>query len=117
MYAVEAEEDCLSGEFQCDCSRMKAAYSRGMLSIEIHNERANQMLAKIKEAALEQCPQCGGDREHKAPCLCYQRDQEKLNNLALQSKLLVKLLPILSDEELRIKLPLISRLCQKCGRN
>ncbi len=58
MYAVEAEEDCLTGEFQCDCSRMKAAYSSGMLRIEIHNERANQMLAKIKEAACEQCRKC-----------------------------------------------------------
>ena len=38
MYALEAEEDCLMGEFKCESARMKAAYSRGMGRIEIHNE-------------------------------------------------------------------------------
>ncbi len=64
MYALKAEEDCLTGEYSCECARMKAAYSRGMWIIEIHNERANQILAKIHEAALEQCQKCGPDQEN-----------------------------------------------------
>ena len=64
MYAVGAEEDCLMGEFNCECARMKAAYSRGIGRIEIYNERANQILAKIHEAALEQCPKCGPEKGH-----------------------------------------------------
>ena len=117
MYALGAEEDCLIREFKCECARMKAAYSRGMERIEIHNERANQILAKINEAAHEQCPKCGAEHEHKAPCLCYQIYKERLDHLSPKMKLLVKLLPILSEEELKIKLPLISRLCPKCARN
>ena len=117
MYAIEAEEDCLTGEFQCECARIKAAYSSGIRRIELHNERANQMRAKINEAAREQCPKCGPDQEHKAPCLCYQNYEERLDHLSPKMKLLVKLLPVLSEEELKKTLPLISRLCQKCARN
>ena len=89
MYAVEAEEDCLIGEFKCECARMKAAYSRGMERIEKHNERANQMLAKINEAAHEQCPKCGPDQENKAPCLWYQIYKERVDHLSPKMKLLV----------------------------
>ena len=117
MYAVEAEEDCLTGEYSCECARMKAAYSRGMGRIEIHNERAYQILAKIHEFALEQCPKCGPDQEHKAPCLCYQIYQERKDHLSPKMKLLIKLIPVLSEEELATKWPLISRLCPKCSRN
>ena len=117
MYAFEAEEDCLSGEFKCECARIKAAYSSGMRRIELHNERANQILAKINEAAREQCRKCGPDQEQKAPCLCYQIYEERLDHLSPKMKLLVRLLPILSKEELETKLPLISRLCPKCSRN
>ena len=117
MYAVGAEEDCLTGEFKCECARMKSAYSCGIGRIEIDNERANQILAKIGEAAHEQSPKCGLDQEHKAPCLCYQFYQERKDHLSPAMKLLVKLIPILPEEELKIKLPLISRLCPKCSRN
>ncbi len=96
---------------------MKAAYSRGMWRIEIHNKRANQILAKINEAPHEQCPKCGADQENKAPCLCYQFYQERKDHLSPKMKLLVKLIPVLSEEELATKLPLISRLCPKCARN
>ena len=117
MYAVVAEEDCLIGEYSCECARMKAAYSRGMGRIEIHNERAYQILAKIHEFAHEQCPKCGAEHEHKAPFLCYQFYKERVNHLSPKMKLLVKLIPVLSEEELATKLPLISRLCPKCSRN
>ena len=117
MYALDAEEDCLIGEFNCECARMKAAYSYGMARIEIHNERANQILAKLNDAEDEQCPKCGPDKENKAPCLCYQIYQERLDHLSPKMKLLVKLLPVLSEEELETKLPLISHLCPKCARN
>ena len=96
MYALEAEEDCLIGEFTCECARMNAAYSCGMRRIEIHNERANQILAKINEAAHEQCPKCGVEHENKAPCLCYKIYQERKDHLSPKMKLLVKLIPILS---------------------
>ena len=96
---------------------MKAAYSYGMGRIEIHNERANQILSKIHEAALEQCPKSGPDQEHKAPCSCYQFYKDKVDHLSPTMKLLVKLIPVLSEEELVTKLPLISRLCPKCSRN
>ena len=115
MYAVSAEEDCLTGEFNCECARMKAAYSRGMARIEIHNERAYQILDKIHEAAHEQCQKCGPDQENKAPCSCYQFYQERKDNLSHKMKLLIKLIPILSEEELATKLPLISQLCPKCS--
>jgi len=117
MYAVGAEEDCLIGEFKCECARMKAAYSKGMERIEIHNERANKILAKIHEAALEQCPKCGPDQENKAPCLWYQFYKDRVDHLSPTMKLLVKLIPVLSEEELATKLPLISNLCPKCSRN
>ena len=117
MYDLEAEEDCLMGEFNCECARMKAAYSYGMARIEIHNERANQILAKINEVAREQCPKCGPDQENKAPCLCYQIIQERKDHLSPNMKLLVKLIPVLSEEEFATKLPLISRFCPKCSRN
>ena len=115
MYAVGAEEDCLIGEYRCECARMKAAYSRGMGRIEIHNERANQILTKMHEAAHEQCPKCGPDQEKKAPCLCYQLFQDRKAHLSPKMKLLIKLIPILSEEELATKLPLISQLCPKCS--
>ena len=115
MYALEAEEYCLIGEFKCECARMKAAYSYGMERTEIHIERANQILAKIHEAALEQCPKCGPDQENKAPCFCYQIYQERKDHLSPTMKLLVKLIPVLSEEELATKLPLISQLCPKCS--
>ena len=51
MYAVDSEQDFLSGEFKVECARIKAAYSSGMRRIEIHNERAKQILAKINEAS------------------------------------------------------------------
>ena len=117
MYALEAEEDCLIGEYSFECARIKAAYSRGIGRIEIHNERANQVLAKIHEAAHEQCPKCGPDQENKAPCLCYQFYQERKDHLSPKMKLLVKLIPVLSEEELATKLTLISRHCPKCARN
>ena len=117
MYAVEAEEDWLIGEFKCECVRMKAAYSRGMERIQIHNERANQILAKIHEAAHEQCPKCGPDQENKAPCSCYQFYKERVDHLSHKMKLLIKLIPVLPEEELATKLLLISHLCPKCSRN
>jgi len=117
MYAVEAEEDCLTGEYSCECARMKAAYSRGMGRIEVHNERAYQILDKIHEAAHEQCQKCGPDQENKAPCSCYQFYQERKDHLSHKMKLLIKLIPILSEEELATKLPLISQLCPKCSTN
>ena len=117
MYALEAEEDCLGGEFKCECERLKAAYSHGMWRIDKHNERAYQILAKINEAAHQQCPMCGPDQEHKAPCVCYQNYEERLDHLSPKMKLLLRLLTILSKEEVETKLPLISRLCPKCARN
>ncbi len=47
--------------------RHESSLLRGMGRIEIDNERANQILAKINEAAHEQCPKCGVEHEHKAP--------------------------------------------------
>ncbi len=117
MYSLEAEEDCLTGEYRFECARMKVAYSRGMGRIEVNNERAYQILDKIHQAAHEQCQKCGPDQENKAPCSCYQFYQERKDHLSPKMKLLVKLIPILPEEELKLKLPLISRLCPKCSRN
>ena len=96
---------------------MKAAYSRGMVRIEVHNERAYQIFDKIHEAAHEQCQKCGPDQENKAPCSCYQFYQKRKDHLSHKMKLLIKLIPILSEEELATKLPLISQLCPKCSTN